>query len=87
VVNVLVSFSKLFLGWIFIVLGVAGLFLPILQGVLFLLLGFTLLSSESRWLRRRLADLRKYAPRQVARIRALRLRVYIFLARFKNSVS
>ena len=43
-------------GWVFLVLGVAGLFLPVLQGVLFLLVGVYLLSRESsraRWLRQR----------------------------------
>jgi len=43
-------------GWAFVVLGIAGLFLPVLQGVLFLLVGIYLLSRESswaRWLRQR----------------------------------
>lgn len=34
-------------GWIFVVLGVLGLFLPILQGVLFLFVGAALLSLAS----------------------------------------
>ena len=37
------------LGWIFLVVGVLGLFFPILQGILFLLIGFILLSRESEW--------------------------------------
>ncbi|MBI1985304.1 MAG: DUF454 family protein [Rhodospirillales bacterium] len=44
-------------GWVFLVLGFLGLFLPVLQGVLFLLVGVYLLSRESswaRWLRRKL---------------------------------
>ena len=44
-------------GWAFIVLGVLGLFLPILQGILFLLIGLALLSTVSpriRLLRQRL---------------------------------
>jgi uncharacterized membrane protein YbaN (DUF454 family) len=32
-------------GWVFLVLGVLGLFLPILQGVLFLLVGLILLAK------------------------------------------
>lgn len=39
--------ARLITGWIFVLLGIAGLFLPILQGVLFLLIGFTLLSAAS----------------------------------------
>jgi len=38
-------------GWVFLVLGVLGLFLPVLQGVLFLLVGVYLLSRESPWAR------------------------------------
>jgi len=35
------------LGWLFIALGVLGLFLPVLQGILFLLIGVSLLSMVS----------------------------------------
>jgi P-type Ca2+ transporter type 2C len=37
------------IGWFFIVAGIAGLFLPLLQGVLFLLIGLVILSKEYRW--------------------------------------
>jgi len=37
----------LIVGWGFILLGIVGLFLPILQGVLFLLMGSIILSSEA----------------------------------------
>ncbi|HEY7698805.1 MAG TPA: PGPGW domain-containing protein [Vicinamibacteria bacterium] len=37
---------KITLGLILLPLGVVGLFLPVLQGVLFLLIGMALLSSE-----------------------------------------
>jgi uncharacterized membrane protein YbaN (DUF454 family) len=36
----------LIVGWSFILLGILGLFLPILQGVLFLLVGLIILSTE-----------------------------------------
>jgi hypothetical protein len=39
-------------GWILIGLGIVGLFLPVLQGVLFILLGLYVLSRESRTARR-----------------------------------
>jgi len=35
-------------GWTFILLGIVGLFLPVLQGVLFLLIGLLILSKESQ---------------------------------------
>lgn len=34
------------LGIFFIVLGIAGLFLPVLQGILFILIGLTLLENK-----------------------------------------
>jgi uncharacterized membrane protein YbaN (DUF454 family) len=46
----------LILGWTLIAFGIVGLFLPILQGVLFLFLGLYVLSREStiahRWMER-----------------------------------
>lgn len=36
-------------GWSFILLGIAGLFLPFLQGILCLLIGLVILSSEYAW--------------------------------------
>mgnify|MGYP002629676086 FL=1 len=39
------------LGWTFMIVGVAGLFLPILQGVLFLAIGLIILSSVSPYAR------------------------------------
>ena len=51
------------LGWFFVVLGVLGLFLPILQGILFLLIGFILLSCESEWAQRQLDKLKSRYPK------------------------
>ncbi len=39
------------LGWIFVVLGIVGFFLPFFQGVLFLFIGIMLLSVSSKWTR------------------------------------
>ena len=39
----------LVLGWVFVLVGIAGLFLPILQGVLMILIGLFILSSEYVW--------------------------------------
>jgi len=41
----------LFAGWSFVLLGIVGLFLPFLQGVLFLLVGLIILSSRYAWAR------------------------------------
>jgi uncharacterized membrane protein YbaN (DUF454 family) len=49
-------------GWAFIVLGILGLFLPILQGILFLAIGGMLLSMESPWAQRVMERLRTRFP-------------------------
>ena len=50
-------------GWIFIVLGIVGLVLPVLQGVLFLLIGLIILSSEYAWAQHLLHKVRTRFPR------------------------
>ena len=50
-------------GWAFVRLGIAGLFLPILQGVLFILIGLIILSSEYVWAHHLLARLKQRFPR------------------------
>jgi uncharacterized membrane protein YbaN (DUF454 family) len=50
-------------GWTFIVLGIAGLFLPVLQGVLFLLIGLLILSTEYVWAHNLLHKLRTRSPK------------------------
>lgn len=51
------------LGYGFLVLGVAGLFLPILQGVLFILIGLAILSRHARWAENLVARLKRRYPR------------------------
>jgi uncharacterized membrane protein YbaN (DUF454 family) len=50
-------------GWSFILLGVVGLFLPILQGMLFILVGLIILSSEYVWAHHLLTRLRERFPK------------------------
>jgi uncharacterized membrane protein YbaN (DUF454 family) len=52
----------LILGWIFIVLGILGLFLPILQGILFIIIGLVILSSRSELIKRFLKHLEERYP-------------------------
>lgn len=52
----------LIVGWAFILLGIAGLFLPVLQGILFLLIGLVILSSEYVWAHHLLRRLRERFP-------------------------
>ena len=65
-------------GWLFVLFGILGLFLPILQGILFLAVGFYLLSLESPWVHRKMEQVRGRYPRlgatmDEARIRAARI--------------
>ncbi|HEX4487798.1 MAG TPA: PGPGW domain-containing protein [Terriglobales bacterium] len=50
-------------GWAFLLLGIVGLFLPILQGVLFILIGLIILSTEYVWAHRLLTRLKTKFPR------------------------
>ena len=52
------------LGWVFILLGILGLFLPILQGILFLLIGVFILSRVSPRVRLWRQRLRRWARRR-----------------------
>lgn len=56
-------YAVLALGWLFIFLGILGLFLPILQGILFLTIGLILLSRESEWAAGKLDWLKTRYPR------------------------
>ncbi len=69
------------LGWGFVGLGVLGLFLPVLQGILFLLIGLALLartSARARWLRQ---SLKKRYPKLAAGITAAEARAAEILKR------
>jgi len=60
------------LGWIFIVLGVIGLFLPVLQGILFLFIGLYLLSKKAPWAKKLLNKIRSRYPQIFGRIKGAR---------------
>ena len=65
----------LIIGWVLVVLGVIGLFLPLLQGVLLLLLGLYVLSRESRTARRLFERLRQRYPGADGKLHHLRQRL------------
>jgi len=60
--------GMLIIGWLFIVLGVFGLFLPFLQGILFILIGLAILSSRSEIIKRLLRHLEERYPHHHQRI-------------------
>jgi len=49
-------------GWFFIFFGIIGLFLPILQGIFFLFVGFYLLSHESKTAKKLSKKLKEQYP-------------------------
>lgn len=55
-------------GWAFVLVGIAGLFLPVLQGVLFILIGLFILSSEYIWAHHLLEKIRLRFPRVASQL-------------------
>jgi uncharacterized protein len=49
-------------GWVLLVVGAAGLFLPILPGVLLVLVALSILSVEYAWARRWVSALKRRFP-------------------------
>jgi uncharacterized membrane protein YbaN (DUF454 family) len=58
----------LIIGWLFIALGVLGLFLPFLQGILFILIGLAILSSRSKVIMLFLKHLEERYPHHYERL-------------------
>ncbi len=50
-------------GWIFLVVGFVGLFLPVLQGILFIAIGLVILSAEYTWAHHLLGKAKHRFPR------------------------
>lgn len=57
------------------VLGFIGLFLPILQGVLFMLVGLAILGTESRRVRLLLDEIKKRHPGPWRRAQSIKVRM------------
>jgi len=73
--------SVLTLGWLLILLGIVGLFLPILQGGLMLALGFALLSIGSQTMHLWFRSYMGRWPRIWKRLEKLRRKVHFRLHR------
>lgn len=72
-------FFTLFLGYFFIALGVAGLMLPIVQGIPFLILGLFMLSHEAPWAKRLLNKFRAKYPGLFEKITSAKAKLLKFL--------
>jgi len=66
--NAIKRIGLLIVGWLFIVLGIFGLFLPFLQGILFILIGLAILSSRSKLIKRFLKHLEERYPHHHKRV-------------------
>jgi uncharacterized membrane protein YbaN (DUF454 family) len=77
---------KIATGWMFVVLGVLGLFLPILQGILFLAIGFSILATEYPWAKRWLDWLRAKFPRYASAFDQAKERSSVWIKKFNGAV-
>ena len=73
--------TKIVAGISLLVLGVVGLFLPILQGVLFLFLGLAVLATENRHAREIVETLKRRHPGPWKRMEKLKVRISKLLHR------
>lgn len=71
----------LILGWLVVVLGLAGLLLPGLQGILLLLLGAAILSAASDSVHRWLEKVLEHRPKIRQRLNAFRRKLHSKLSR------
>ena len=78
---VVIRIALLALGWFLVLLGIAGLALPGLQGILTLALAAAVLSLASRTVHRLLRRLLARWPRALDQMESFRDRIYRFLAR------
>jgi uncharacterized membrane protein YbaN (DUF454 family) len=65
----------IFLGLFFLLLGVIGGFLPVVQGWIFVLIGLVLLAEEIPWVRHHLERLKSRFPKQAAQLERLKTRL------------
>jgi uncharacterized membrane protein YbaN (DUF454 family) len=66
--NSIKKLGLVIIGWFFIILGILGLFLPILQGILFILVGLAILSTRSEIIKRFLKHLEERYPKHHNRV-------------------
>jgi uncharacterized protein len=65
-------------GIAFLILGVIGLFLPVLQGILFILTGLAILFPRNRYVEQLITRVRNRWPEQAARMDVWKERLRVF---------
>jgi hypothetical protein len=78
--------GKVLAGWGFILLGIAGFFLPFLQGFLFLAVGLYILRDEYAWAQRMIDWLRRKFPRHAKQMDEGSERAQAWLTRWRRRV-
>ncbi|MCU0986733.1 MAG: hypothetical protein MUC89_17640 [Acetobacteraceae bacterium] len=78
--------GKILSGWGFLLLGVVGLFLPFLQGFLFLAVGLYILRDEYAWAQRTIDWMRRKFPRYTAQMDQGRDRAAAWLVQWRRKV-
>ena len=75
----MVAFTKkvllIILGWFFILLGIIGLFLPFLEGILFIVIGLIILSKQSKTAKSIVNHFKEKHPRPFQLVSAIRRRL------------
>jgi uncharacterized membrane protein YbaN (DUF454 family) len=66
------SLARKVIGVFFLILGVLGLFLPVLQGLLFILIGLALLFPNNHYIQSLLQKAKNRYPRQAQRLDAFK---------------
>lgn len=62
-------------GVVFLLLGVIGGFLPVVQGWMFVLIGLTLLAKEIPWVHNHVERLKSRFPKQAAQLERIKQRL------------
>lgn len=73
-------------GWSMILLGIAGLLLPILNGTFFLMVGLYVLKDDYAWAGRTIAWIRRKFPKQAASMDRGQARAELYLKRTRRAV-
>ena len=71
----------LIVGWLFIGLGILGLFLPVLQGILFMMVGLAILSTRSELVKRFLKHLEERYPQHHKRVEVWKEKIRNFFGK------
>lgn len=69
------------LGWICILVGIAGGFIPVLQGWVFILAGLVILSTEYVWAHKLISRLLHHFPRLEKHVESARAKAHAWMGR------